>query len=178
MIKVPTLEEQRATQQFQYDRIMLLLFSQTKFDKVLKPNTHGGRFKKFRKEILAGFKSKTKAERYDIVANKMPERLRNRFLGEAADPEDKIKVWSHRCKLRKTTDEDAERWMCKGVVLDGRRVPCLDKGMKSEKNSKFAQGWMCPRGDFCQDKPADGKEGAHTQYVLCIKCLRVNKLIH
>lgn len=68
--------------------------------------------------------------------------------------------------------------MCRGVVLDGNRLPCLDKDMKSEKNSKFAQGWMCPRGDFCQDKPDGAKEGAHTQYVLCIKCLRVNLLLH
>ena len=36
---------------------------------------------------------------------------------------------------------------------------------------------MCPRGDFCPLKPQDAKEGAHTHYVLCIKCLRVIRLI-
>ena len=83
------------------------------------------------------FKNKTRRERYDIIC-KMDKRLRNIFLGDAAEPEDKIKIWSHKCKLHKTTDIDAEKWLCRGLVLDGVRAPCLDKDMKSEKNSKFA----------------------------------------
>lgn len=36
---------------------------------------------------------------------------------------------------------------------------------------------MCPRGDFCEDKPADAKDGEYTHYVLCIECLRINYLV-
>ena len=175
MIKVPTLEEQRATQQFQYDRIMLLLFSQTKFDKVLKPSKKHHKPQKFNAELLEDFESKSMSERYEII-KKMPRQLRQRLLGDFYEPEDEIKVWSHHCKLEKTTDEDAGKWMCKGLSYDGKTFPCM-KGMKSVQNSKLEQGWMCPCGDFCDDKPADAKDGEYTHYALCIECLRINYLV-
>ena len=42
------------------------------------------------------------------------------------------------------------------------------KKMKQLKDSNIEQGWMCPRGDFCEAKPEDAKEDSHTHFVLCI----------
>ena len=83
---------------------------------------------------------------------------------------------NHPCSLQKTLDEDAGKWLCKGLTYDGTTHPCLNE-MKSLKDSKFEQGWMCPRGDFCEAKPEDAKDGTHTHFALCIECLRVNHLV-
>ena len=32
------------------------------------------------------------------------------------------------------------------------------KKMKHLKDSNIEQGWMCPRGDFCEAKPEDAKD--------------------
>ena len=47
MIKVPTLEQQRAEIGFDYDKIILLLFCQTEFDQVMEK-----REKKVDKELF------------------------------------------------------------------------------------------------------------------------------
>ena len=50
---------------------MLVLFSQTKFDKVLKPSKKQQKPQKFNAELLEDFESKTMSERYEII-KKMP----------------------------------------------------------------------------------------------------------
>ena len=75
---------------------MLLLFSQTKFDKVLRKKS--SKLKKFQPEILEDFESKTMGERFDII-KKMPSKLRHRLLDDFVEPEDEIKIWNHSCRL-------------------------------------------------------------------------------
>ena len=105
----------------------------------------------------------------------MPKQLRNDLLGDFLEPEDVIKVWNHPCELQKTTVEDAGKWTCKGLTYGENTYPCLSKE-KYMHYLKAMQGWMCPRGDYCEAKHPEAK-GEYTHFALCIECLRTNHLI-
>ena len=69
MVEVPTLEQQREQQQFRYQRIKLVLFSQTRFDNVMRREETRGADKTkhedpnpFDYTLLKGFEGFTQAE--------------------------------------------------------------------------------------------------------------------
>ena len=70
MIRVPTLEEQRANQQFIYEKIVLFLFSQTKFDKVMAPRSKGKTYATYDCNKLKDFVSCP--EKRDQIIKEMP----------------------------------------------------------------------------------------------------------
>ena len=114
---------------------------------------------------LEDFESKSIKDKYTTVLN-MPMKLQNKLLGDAANPEDYHTTSSHKCKLRKCIESDEGKWYC-SRALNGK--PCLSK-MKSMEDSKggHVQGWKCPRGDYCDEE---------TNFVICLKCLRVDYLV-
>ena len=71
---MPSLEQQRAQQRFSYEKIVLLLFCQTKFDKVMSEVKNPKDPVLYDKAILNNFAQKTEEEQYNIVLD-MPHKL-------------------------------------------------------------------------------------------------------
>ena len=112
MIKVPTLEQQRAEIGFDYDKIILLLFCQTEFDQVMEK-----REKKVDKELfditqIEGFLQMTDEQRYEVI-NAMPTTLQLALMDEGGILDDKHKTIGHKHKLKKIpVSKESKKWQC------------------------------------------------------------------
>ena len=88
MIKVPTLEQQRAEIGFDYDKIILLLFCQTEFDQVMEKRKHKVEKELFDIEQIKGFLQMTDEQRYEVI-NAMPTTLQLALMDEGGILDDK-----------------------------------------------------------------------------------------
>ena len=128
MVEVPTLEQQREQQQFRYQRIKLVLFSQTRFDNVMRREETRGTDKTkhedpnpFDYTLLKGFEGFTQAEQITAYRT-IPKRLRDMIFEEQIPDELSTRShhW-HRLKRRPgvhdltSVDGVMTRWWCDSI---------------------------------------------------------------
>ena len=119
------------------------MFSQNKFDQVVKKRRKQEELEQFDEKRLENFADKSLDEKYQIVMD-MPLTLQLELLGDAGIFEDENTTISHKCKLKKYKDIDSKQWICSRANKEGKR--CM-YDMKDKKDSKYIQGWRCKKPD-------------------------------
>ena len=87
MVEVPTLEQQRAKEEFRYRHIILVLFSQTKFDNVMRKYNRK-KSQRFDTTSLKEFPKMTDFEQTEFYKHHMPQRLRDMIFVDFEIPDE------------------------------------------------------------------------------------------
>ena len=107
MIQVPTLEEQKANQEFTYHRILLVLVSQTQYDKVLDPSKPV-KDVKLDPNSMRTFKNKFLDQQVKIMA-KLPLQIYRKLIGPDSVLTAEVKS-RHNCIMYKL--DINTQWTC------------------------------------------------------------------